>query len=223
MDVLRPADARFQHAAAPDRHVESRAKIVDRAGRGKAADAPDLDIDDPRRIGHQRMARIGGRTDAFIQTEGGQKMRLHFRVVQNIVKGQRLFDIVQREFVHRLEPRQIGHPVIGIGVNGQLDFGKLDPDGGQQVQIMPALDLELDAPVSLGEVAVHDVEEPIDPKQPLLGTRKVPHVFDPRTGQARPMLQPNDATAQAKAAIARGADPKAVNARLRSMGLPEVQ
>jgi len=73
------------------------------------------------------------------------------------------------------------------------------------------------------DLRVHDVEELIDPKQPLLGTRKVPHVFDPRTGQARPMLQSNDATAQAKAAIARGADPKAVNARLRSMGLPEVQ
>lgn len=74
------------------------------------------------------------------------------------------------------------------------------------------------------ELRTVDVEELLDPKQPLLGTRKVPHVFDPRTGQSRPMLQPSsDPTAQARAAIARGADPKAVNARLRSMGLPEVQ
>jgi len=34
-----------------------------------------------------------------------------------------------------------------------------------------------------------DVEEPIDPKQPLLGNKKIPYVFDPRTGQSRPMLQ----------------------------------
>lgn len=73
---------------------------------------------------------------------------------------------------------------------------------------------------------VTDVEEPIDPKQPLLGNRKIPYVFDPRTGQSRPMLQnaqANDPTAQARAAIARGADPKAVNARLKAMGLPEIQ
>ncbi|UCV14117.1 hypothetical protein [Quatrionicoccus australiensis] len=73
-----------------------------------------------------------------------------------------------------------------------------------------------------------DVEEPIDPKQPLLGNRKIPFVFDPRTGQSRPMLQqgqanPADIAAQAKSAISRGADPKAVNARLRAAGLPEVK
>lgn len=70
---------------------------------------------------------------------------------------------------------------------------------------------------------VHDVEEPLDPKQPLLGNRKVPHVFDPRTGQSRPMLQVNDPMTQARAAIARGADPRAVNARLKAMGLQEVK
>ncbi len=108
------------------------------------------------------------------------------------------------------------------GLHGRL----LDPKTPleEQKQIASLLALMNGKPGEKpADLRVHDVEEPIDPKQPLLGTRKVPHVFDPRTGQARPMLQPNDATAQAKAAIARGADPKAVNARLRSMGLPEVQ
>lgn len=70
-----------------------------------------------------------------------------------------------------------------------------------------------------------DVEELIDPKQPLLGSRKVPYVFDPATGRSTPMLaqQSADPAAQARAAIARGADPAAVNARLKAMGLPEVQ
>lgn len=69
-----------------------------------------------------------------------------------------------------------------------------------------------------------DVEEPIDPKQPLLGNKKIPYVFDPRSGQSRPMLQQaSDPVSQARAAIARGADPKAVNARLKAMGLQEVK
>lgn len=71
-----------------------------------------------------------------------------------------------------------------------------------------------------------DVEEPIDPAQPLLGNRKVPYVFDPRTGQSRPMMQqqqPTDPMTQARAAIARGANKDAVNQRLRQLGLPEVK
>lgn len=71
---------------------------------------------------------------------------------------------------------------------------------------------------------VHDVEVPIDEKQPLLGNRKVPHSFNPATGEFRPLQQqPTDPMTQARAAIARGADPKAVNARLKSMGLPELR
>lgn len=69
------------------------------------------------------------------------------------------------------------------------------------------------------------VEELLDPKNPGLGTKKVPYVFDPATGQSRPMLQQQavDPRAAAQAAIARGADPAAVNARLRQMGFEEIK
>lgn len=74
---------------------------------------------------------------------------------------------------------------------------------------------------------VHDVEEPIDPKQPLLGNRKSPRLFDPNSGSltvfSSPAGQQGDVVAQARAAIARGADSRAVNARLRAMGLAEVK
>lgn len=89
--------------------------------------------------------------------------------------------------------------------------------------IIRALHGKEDRPVNLQAI---DIEEPIDPKQPLLGNKKVPYVFDPRSGTSRPMLQgnqSNDPLAQARAAIARGADPRAVNARLKAMGLPEVK
>lgn len=74
---------------------------------------------------------------------------------------------------------------------------------------------------------VHDVETPIDQANPLLGNRKVPHRFNPNTGALEPFgqseQQGGDAVAQAKAAIARGANKAAVNARLKALGLPEVK
>lgn len=90
---------------------------------------------------------------------------------------------------------------------------------GQALQVMAG---HLEKPANLQAI---DVEEPIDPKQPLLGNRKVPYVFDPRAGQARPMLQgtQQDPMAQARAAISRGASRDAVNARLRQMGLEEIK
>lgn len=95
----------------------------------------------------------------------------------------------------------------------------------RMIQTLQAISGHAEKPSTM---QVHDVEEPIDPKQPLLGNRKVPYLVDPRTGQNRPMLQSTqpqaqDATSQARAAIARGADPKAVNARLKQLGLPEVK
>lgn len=71
-----------------------------------------------------------------------------------------------------------------------------------------------------------DVEEPIDPTKPLLGNKKIPYVFDPKTGTSKPMLtkQPQeDHMSQARDAIARGADRKVVNARLKALGLPEIK
>lgn len=90
---------------------------------------------------------------------------------------------------------------------------------GQALQVMAG---HLEKPANLQAI---DVEEPIDPKQPLLGNKKIPYVFDPRTGQARQMLQgtQQDLIAQARAAISRGASRDAVNARLRQMGLEEIK
>jgi hypothetical protein len=72
------------------------------------------------------------------------------------------------------------------------------------------------------QLQIHDTEEPIDPNQPLMGNRKVAHTFNPSTGEFKP-AQKADPMAQARAAIARGADPKAVNARLKALGHPEIK
>lgn len=106
-----------------------------------------------------------------------------------------------------------------------LDPNTPPEERSRMIQTLQAISGHAEKPSTM---QIHDVEEPIDPKQPLLGNRKVPYLVDPRTGQNRPMLQSTqpqaqDATSQARAAIARGADPKAVNARLKQLGLPEVK
>ena len=45
-DVVRPADARFQHAAAPYRNARRLRHVVHALGFGESAHAPQLDIDD---------------------------------------------------------------------------------------------------------------------------------------------------------------------------------
>lgn len=106
-----------------------------------------------------------------------------------------------------------------------LDPNTPPEERSRMIQTLQAISGHAEKPSTM---QIHDVEEPIDPKQPLLGNRKVPYLVDPRTGQNRPMLQSTqpqaqDATSQARAAIARGADPKAVNARLKQLGLPEIK
>ncbi|MNP51391.1 hypothetical protein D3C76_1457060 [compost metagenome] len=121
---------------------------MDRAGRGEAADAPDLDIDDPPRPGDQRLARIGGRADALVKADRRHDLALHLRMVVDVVKGQGLLDIVEREGVHRLQQREVIKPVIGIRVHGQLDRRKRLAHCGEEAQIMTAPDLQLDAAIT---------------------------------------------------------------------------
>lgn len=106
-----------------------------------------------------------------------------------------------------------------------LDPNTPPEERSRMIQTLQAISGHAEKPSTM---QIHDVEEPIDPKQPLLGNRKVPYLVDTRSGQNRPMLQSTqpqaqDATSQARAAIARGADPKAVNARLKQLGLPEIK
>lgn len=63
---MRPPHTAFQHPAAPDRHIESGAKIMDAQAFDITARPADLDVHHPGGIGLQRLAGIGGGADAFI-------------------------------------------------------------------------------------------------------------------------------------------------------------
>jgi hypothetical protein len=65
-----------------------------------AARPADLDVDHPRRIGLQRLAGVVHGADAFVQADRRADARLQGGMVVDVIPGQRLFDIVQREIVH---------------------------------------------------------------------------------------------------------------------------
>ncbi|UCV17226.1 hypothetical protein [Ferribacterium limneticum] len=104
-----------------------------------------------------------------------------------------------------------------------LDPNTPPEERSRMIQTLQAINGKADRPTNL---QVHDLEVPLDEKQPLLGMRKQPHSFNPMTGEFKPLQsqqQASDPMSQAKAAIARGADRAAVNARLKAMGFPEVK
>lgn len=164
------------------------------------------------------------------------KYQLAQQVSDNTQRGQ---DLTHQAEMDRNRSYQIAHgkdpldqQLKGVkleaaqrlsSLQGRLLDPKTPPEEraqiGQALQVMAG---HLEKPANLQAI---DVEEPIDPKQPLLGNKKIPYVFDPRTGQARQMLQgaQQDLIAQARAAISRGASRDAVNARLRQMGLEEIK
>lgn len=79
-----------------------------------------------------------------------------------------------------------------VGLHREYLDPKTTPERRTELHgIIRALSGKERDPVNLQAI---DVEEPIDPKQPLLGNRKIPYVFDPRAGTSRPMLQPQQPT-----------------------------
>lgn len=123
-----------------------------------------------------------------------------------------------------LTQENISQARTGSEMRGKL----LDPntppeERSRMIQTLQAINGKADRPTNL---QVHDLEVPLDEKRPLLGMRKQPHSFNPMTGEFKPLQsqqQASDPMSQAKAAIARGADRAAVNARLKAMGFPEVK
>lgn len=104
-----------------------------------------------------------------------------------------------------------------------LDSNTPPEERSRMIQTLQAINGKADRPTNL---QVHDLEVPLDEKQPLLGMRKQPHSFNPMTGEFKPLQaqqQASDPVSQARAAIARGADRTAVNARLKAMGFGELK
>ena len=88
------------------------------------AHAPHLDVDDAPRVKLQTFAGVFGRVDGLIQTEWCGELALKLRVVEEVVMGQRLLDVVQAEFVELLENPRVGQRVGAVGVYGEGHVGQ---------------------------------------------------------------------------------------------------
>ena len=102
-DVGGPADAELVHPAAPDGHAAAVAVVVHPPGLEQAAQAADLDVDDPAGPQVERLAGVVGRVNALVEADRRLELGLEPGVVDDVVVGQRLLDQEQVEGVELAE------------------------------------------------------------------------------------------------------------------------
>ncbi len=127
---------------------------MDRARFERAADAALLDVDDPTGAELEGGGRIGRRPDRLVQAQIRPDLCLELRMLDQILVMERLFDHQQIEGVERAEHVQILEGVRGVRVDGQQDVRMVGSDRRDPVEVQTRRDLELDPPVTLGEVPI---------------------------------------------------------------------
>jgi hypothetical protein len=158
-----PPDPGLEHAAAPDRHVEPGAEVVDADGLVQPADAARLDVHDPAGTARDRVTgpdRVG---DGLVEAHRGPPPRGVSRVVAQPVRRERLLDLYEPELV---EPIERGHVVgivgvvagVGVDLQGEV-VAEPGPQRRHRRDVVPAGDLRLDPQVAVVEVAGDEVEQ----------------------------------------------------------------
>ncbi len=84
-DIVRAADAGFEHPAAPDGNAMALAEVVDAPRHGVAADAAQFDIDDLAGAQLDGRACVLLRVNALVQADWGVQFFLQFDVAVKIV------------------------------------------------------------------------------------------------------------------------------------------
>src|SRR5690606_15648512 len=113
-----------------------------------STDPTHLDIYDTASSCDKRLARIHRRPNALVQADGSQQLFLHMDMVANVIESQGLFDIIECESIHCFQKRQVGKPVVRIGINCQLGIWETLADRLNHCEIMTAPDLQLNALVT---------------------------------------------------------------------------
>src|SRR5207245_73749 len=158
-DVMRAADAGFEHAAAPHRNAVIAAEVVDAPRRGESAHTAQLHIDDAAGAQRNGRLRVLFGMDAFIETDRRLELALQFRVAPDIVPAERLLDHHQVVGFEFAQPRRVLESIRGIRVYHQTNLGKTPPQARHRRHIVTRLDLDLDALIAGGQFLVHDALE----------------------------------------------------------------
>src|SRR5580693_9867110 len=150
-DVVRAADAGFQHASAPDGNGFLLAEIVDAAGSGVAADAAEFHVDDFAGADFNGGAGVLDIMDAFVEADRSFELSLQRGVGIDVVVAQRLLDHNQVEGVEPLQVRSVFQAISGIGVHHQANAREFFAKGAGGGDVVVRLDFYFDALVAGGE------------------------------------------------------------------------
>src|SRR5580704_4434630 len=93
------SDARFEHAAAPDRNLLGVADVVNLLGFAESSYTSNFDIDEAACAGLDRNGRSAGADDRLIEANGGAQLLLQPGVIENVVIPERLLDHQQIELI----------------------------------------------------------------------------------------------------------------------------
>src|SRR6185437_5166309 len=142
------ADTGFEHATAPCWNAFLETVLLNLPCLPVAGYTPQLDVDDTAGSHGDCSLHIAQAMDALVQADRRTQLPLQLGMLINLIPAQRLLHIVEGELV---EPSQRGYILKRIGgvcVNGQRNIRVCFAHGLDDINIVPWLDLELDAPVS---------------------------------------------------------------------------
>src|SRR6266702_4510972 len=105
MDVVRAADAAFEHAAVPHGDAAGGADVVHANGLGVAAEPSRLDVHDPACVDRDRVLRGARRMDGLVEAVRRPDLALQRRMIAKIVLVERLFDLDYDRPKPGFEPR----------------------------------------------------------------------------------------------------------------------
>ena len=143
----------------PDGDARRLRQIVDLLGVGQAADARRLDVDDVAGVQFNRPSCMIGGDDAFVQAERRLDHLLELGVIEDVIVIQRLFVEEQVELVQLGQVIGVGEVIDAVAVDLQHEIGPTISDGGGWFDVPARFDLDFDAFVAFGQVAVDAFQE----------------------------------------------------------------
>ena len=125
-------------------------------------DAAGLDVDDAARAECDRLLCDAHRDDRFVQADRRSHGLRQLGVPEQVVLGKRLLDEQQAELVEFGEVRGVVDGVGGVRIHLEGDVAELLAYRAHGNDVVAGLDLQLDAAVALGEMAIDRLQEIAD-------------------------------------------------------------
>ena len=132
---------------------------MDSLRRGVSPDAAELDVDDAAGAELDGCAGMLLRVDAFVEANRSVEPALQFDVAENVIPSERLLDHHQVVGFQPLQVRPIFQAIRGIGVDHQPDPRKLQAQPFDRSDIIARLNLDLDALIACGQLALDGCDE----------------------------------------------------------------